>query len=172
ALATEAPSQELLDQAPHGRHAPLITRPMWTHILVMGAYMVAVLMVVLWTELIVGYGVDPIVRNTLVFNIFVFMQIFNEINARSTRFDRGVFVGLTQSSLFIAVLVVTVIAQVGIVQFGGELFRTTPLGLEHWLVSTGIGATVLVVGAAIRFAGRQLSSSESHRPQPALRPVR
>jgi Ca2+-transporting ATPase len=32
ALATEPPTQELLDEKPHGREAALITKCMWKHI--------------------------------------------------------------------------------------------------------------------------------------------
>ena len=34
ALATENPNPELLDERPHGRNEPLISRTMWKHIIV------------------------------------------------------------------------------------------------------------------------------------------
>ena len=160
ALATEPPSPQLLEQPPHGRHAPLITKSMRIHILTMGAYMVVILMVLLWTDVIVSDSASALARNTMVFNTFVMMQVFNEVNARSTRFDRGVFAGITESPLFVGVVVVTVIAQALIVQFGGAVFRTTPLSATQWLVSIAIGATVLVLGAVIRAVGRGVTDAD------------
>ena len=164
ALATEPPSDELLHQAPHGRHAPLITKSMWIHILGMGAFMVVVLMVMLWTDWVIPTTATSLSRNTFVFNTFVMMQVFNEVNARSTRFDRGVFAGITNSPLFSAVIVVTVVAQAAIVQYGGALFRTTPLSVEQWILSIVIGASVLLVGAAIRWVGRRLHVDDTPMP--------
>ena len=48
ALATEAPSQALLDQAPHGHDEPLINRSMWRHIFVQGLYQVVVMLICLY----------------------------------------------------------------------------------------------------------------------------
>lgn len=156
ALATEPPGEELFHQPPHGRHAPLITRSMWIHILVMGLVMVGVLFAAMKTDWIVPAGTSHGQALTFVFNAFVMMQIFNEINARSTRFDRGVFTRIGSSPLFIGVIVVTVIAQILIVQYGGGFFRTEPLGLDLWMRSVVIGASMLVVGALVRAIGRAL----------------
>ena len=166
ALATEPPSPQLLNQPPHGRHAPLITPAMWLHILTMGTFMVVVLMVLLWTDFALPADTSAVYRNTFVFNAFVMMQVFNEVNARSTRFDRGVFNGLHANPLFVGVIVTTVIAQVVIVQFGGALFRTTPLGGREWLLSIAIGASVLGVGALIRFIGPRVVAADAAPARP------
>ena len=164
ALATEPPSSELLKQPPHGRHAPLITPVMWTHILIMSAFMVTVLMGLLWTDLVIPSTASDAVRNTFVFNTFVMMQLFNEVNARSTRFERGVFKGILQSPLFLGVVVVTFVAQIGIVQLGGALFRTVPLTAEQWAMSVAIGAVVLVLGAIIRALGQGFGPAPERNP--------
>ncbi len=167
ALATEPPPADLLDQPPHGRHAPLITKNMWTHILTMGVYMVVVLMVVLGTDIIIPAEASTLTRNTFVFNTFVMMQLFNEVNARSTRFDRGVLPGITKSPLFISVIAATLVTQLLIIQFGGALFRTTQLTVDEWLMSIAVGATVLVLGKVIRSVGRLVSETPAALPAPA-----
>ncbi|GAX73955.1 hypothetical protein CEUSTIGMA_g1405.t1 [Chlamydomonas eustigma] len=48
ALATEDPAPELLNDKPHGRDEPLITRCMWKHILVQGLYQLFWMMVCLY----------------------------------------------------------------------------------------------------------------------------
>jgi len=97
-----------------------------------------------------------IIRNTFIFNTFVMMQLFNEINARATRFSRSVLDGFFQSSLFIGVLVSTFVTQVLIIQFGGAFFKTVPLSLDLWVRSIAMGASVLVIGFVLRLVGRLL----------------
>ena len=150
ALATEPPSRALLDRRPHGRHEPLISSSMWIQILAMGSVMVAVLVVTMATDWVLGSEVEPSTRLTFVFNTFVMMQLFNELNARATRFDVGIFRGLHQSPLFLGVVGVTLLAQIAIVQFGGAFFRTVPLSVFEWGWSVAIGVLVLPVGALIR----------------------
>ncbi|MBK8013875.1 MAG: calcium-translocating P-type ATPase, PMCA-type [Deltaproteobacteria bacterium] len=155
ALATEAPTRDLLDHRPHGRHEPLITSSMWIQILAMGSVMVAMLVVIMATDWVLAASVASNSRLTFVFNTFVMMQLFNELNARATRFDASAFRGLSQSPLFVLVVVVTLVAQVAIVQLGGAFFRTTPLSSSEWALSVAIGSLVLPVGAFVRALGRR-----------------
>lgn len=124
--------------------------------------MVLVLLGVMWTDWVVPFDVSKPERMTFVFNAFVMMQLANELNARSTRFDRGVLQGLPESTMFIAVMLTTFGLQVLIIQWGGDFFRTVPLSVDLWVRSVLIGATVLVFGAVLRAAGRVFA------PQPAL----
>lgn len=149
ALATEPPTPQLLAHKPHGRHAPLITRGMAASIVSIGLFMVALLMGLLASPWL-PEGTTELQHMTLVFNAFVMMQVFNEVNARSTRSDEPVFRGLFNNPLFLGVIAVTVVGQLLIVEFGGEVFRTTPLTLTHWLISLGFGLVVLGFGGLIR----------------------
>jgi P-type Ca2+ transporter type 2C len=157
ALATEPPSKRLFEQPPHGRHAPLITVSMSVNIAIMGSYMVAVLFAVMSTDWFVADSVDLGIKLTFVFNVFVWMQLFNEVNARSTRFDRGVLANLFASRLFILVVGLTSIAQFAIVELGGSFFRTKPLGLELWVESVLLGSTTVVIGVIIRAVGKRVT---------------
>ena len=167
ALAAEPPRPVLLKQTPHGRHAPLISKSMWTSIIVMGAIMVAVLFVILMTDHLTPAGISTNERNTLVFNTFVMMQLFNEINARATKFGRSVLDGLFESKLFISVLVSTTILQILIIEAGGAFFRTVPLSLNLWMISVGLGASVLVVGFILRAVGRAVAPGWDTEDRPA-----
>ena len=158
ALATEPPDRALFQQPPHGRHAPLITKSMWTSVLAMGGVMLAILMATMFTDWLTPAGITHEARLTFVFNTFVMMQVFNELNARSTRFDRGVLRHLAESHLFIGVMVATVAAQVAIVQLGGAFFRTVPLSLELWGRSAALGASMLVAGFVLRQVGRRVAA--------------
>ena len=86
---------------------------------------------------------------TLIFNVFVFMQIFNEINARKIHGERNVFQGLHRSYTFLIIMVGQVVCQVILVQFGSIVVRTRGLTLDLWLWSILLGSSELVVGQII-----------------------
>lgn len=44
-------------------------------------------------------------KNSVIFNVFIFMQIFNEINARKIRNEYNIFQGVFDSSIFCAIFV-------------------------------------------------------------------
>jgi Ca2+-transporting ATPase len=88
ALGTEKPTRDLLRRKPVGRRGGLLSNRMIRNILCHAVYQLIILLVVvygghwLWN---VPPGKDirgPTVHYTIVFNTFVFIQIFNEINCR------------------------------------------------------------------------------------------
>jgi Ca2+-transporting ATPase len=87
---------------------------------------------------------------TIIFNAFVFCQIFNEFNARSITDEWNVFRGLMGNPIFTGVIVVTCALQVFIVQLGGLFTKTSPLDGFEWVVTVAIGAGALPVGILMR----------------------
>ncbi len=170
ALALEPPTDELFDQPPHGREEPLISRSMWISVMVIGIYMFAVLIVILTTNIFVDTD-DDIYRNTFLFNMFVWMQIWNEFNSRSTRFNRSPFTGLTKSFSFLWVVVAIALLQLIIVTVGGSVFSTVPLSIGDWAKSIGFAASVLVVAALVRLIGRATMHKSGPSTKPAAAPA-
>jgi Ca2+-transporting ATPase len=120
----------------------------------MGLLMFIIMMLILNTSLIESQS--DLVRNTMLFNVFVFLQIWNEINCRSVRFDQSIFAGVTKSKMFMIIIGASTLIQVLIVQFGGDFFSTTPLSMNQWLLSVAIGSLVLPFGWLLRLIGRVL----------------
>ncbi|POM62649.1 Calcium-translocating P-type ATPase, PMCA-type [Phytophthora palmivora] len=87
---------------------------------------------------------------TIIFNTFVFSQLFNEFNARSTNNDWRVFRGLISNPLFIMIIAITLFVQVLLAEFGGDFIKTSGISFEHWLVCFGLGALSLPVGVLMR----------------------
>jgi Ca2+ transporting ATPase len=54
----------------------------------------------------------PSVHFTIVFNVFIFMTLFNEINARKIHDERNVFSGITKNPYFIVIWLICFIGQV------------------------------------------------------------
>ncbi|GMF17371.1 unnamed protein product [Phytophthora fragariaefolia] len=83
---------------------------------------------------------------TVIFNTFVFCQLFNEFNARRTNNDWRVFTGLVANPLFIMIIVVTLLVQVLLAELGGDFTKTSGISFTHWLICIGLGAISLPVG--------------------------
>ncbi|XP_058044031.1 plasma membrane calcium-transporting ATPase 1-like [Ahaetulla prasina] len=158
ALATEKPTEELLKRKPYGRNKPLISRIMMKNIFLHAVYQ----LVVVFSLLFVGeqlFDIEngrastmqspPTQHYTLIFNTFVMMQIFNEINARKIHGERNVFSGIFKNCIFCGVTLGTLIIQVIIVQFGGKPFSCTSLTPEQWLWSIFFGMGSLLWGQLI-----------------------
>ncbi|KAI5557595.1 hypothetical protein BDE02_18G114500 [Populus trichocarpa] len=144
ALATEPPTDHLMNRSPVGRREPLITNIMWRNLLIQAAYQVTVLLVLNFRgESILGLEHETPqraieVKNTLIFNAFVLCQIFNEFNARKPD-EINIFKGISKNHLFIAIIGITLVLQVIIVEFVGKFTSTVKLNWKQWLISIIIG---------------------------------
>ncbi|XP_004274884.1 plasma membrane calcium-transporting ATPase 2 isoform X6 [Orcinus orca] len=158
ALATEPPTETLLLRKPYGRNKPLISRTMMKNILGHAVYQLTLI----FTLLFVGekmFQIDsgrnaplhspPSEHYTIIFNTFVMMQLFNEINARKIHGERNVFDGIFRNPIFCTIVLGTFAIQIVIVQFGGKPFSCSPLQLDQWLWCIFIGLGELVWGQVI-----------------------
>lgn len=87
---------------------------------------------------------------TVVFNAFVFMQVFNMINSRKINDEWNIFEGIHHNATFLIIFFIIAIIQVLIVQFTQDVFKVNREGLYwgQWLFSIGIGLTVFPVDFA------------------------
>eukprot|EP00483_Globobulimina_turgida_P011570 UN11592 len=60
------------------------------------------------------------------------MQIFNEINARKVNNERNVFEGIHKNPIFWLIIVISIVAQVILIEFLGEFASTVPLNGKEW----------------------------------------
>ncbi|XP_034388456.1 plasma membrane calcium-transporting ATPase 2 isoform X4 [Cyclopterus lumpus] len=158
ALATEPPTESLLMRKPYGRNKPLISSTMTKNILGHGVYQ----LIIIFTLLFAGekiFDIDsgrnaplhapPSEHYTIIFNTFVMMQLFNEINARKIHGERNVFDGIFRNPIFCTIVFGTFAMQIVIVQFGGKPFSCQPLNLEKWMWCVFLGLGELVWGQVI-----------------------
>jgi len=87
---------------------------------------------------------------TMVFNTFVYMQVFNEINCRVITNDLNVFKGIHKNAYFYCIFFFVAIAQFFIVQYGGTIFQTIKLSWWQFLVCIGIGVFSLPFAVFLR----------------------
>ncbi|XP_056629519.1 plasma membrane calcium-transporting ATPase 3a isoform X2 [Triplophysa dalaica] len=158
ALATEPPTEALLLRKPYGRNNPLISRTMMKNILGHAVFQ----LIIIFTLLFVGekiFDIDsgrnsplhspPSEHYTIIFNTFVLMQLFNEINARKIHGERNVFDGIFSNPIFCSIVLGTFAIQIVIVQFGGKPFSCSPLNVEQWLWCLFVGIGELLWGQVI-----------------------
>ncbi|KAG2422496.1 hypothetical protein HXX76_015965 [Chlamydomonas incerta] len=98
---------------------------------------------------VVGGGMAP-ADTTLVFNAFVCMQLFNQVNCRRVRDEPDVVEGLAAHPLFLGIVVAEAGLQAAIVQWGGDAFSTSPLSAAQWGLCLGLGAGVMAVREGLR----------------------
>ena len=83
--------------------------------------------------------------NALVFNAFIWCQLFNEINARRVDDELNVFENLTKSRIFMYVLVISAALQVTFMQVLFKPFHVLPLSQGEWIFSISVGAGTLLL---------------------------
>ncbi|KAL6077712.1 putative Plasma membrane calcium-transporting ATPase 1 [Balamuthia mandrillaris] len=152
ALGTEKPTPDLLKRKPYGLEEKVpISAIMYRNIVGQGLYQLGVLCTLLFAgSYILGVKDGGVVHYTMIFNTFVWMQVFNEINSRKVNDEWNVFAGIFTNWLFLGVLLITVVLQTILVQFGGEALRTTGLNWYQWLICIGLGAFSIPLAFIIR----------------------
>ncbi|KAI7847434.1 hypothetical protein BDC45DRAFT_575837 [Circinella umbellata] len=168
ALATERPTKELLDRKPASKHAHLINYRMVKMILGQALFQIIVNLAAVYAGHTIFQVKDKHVLKTMIFNMFVFLQVFNEFNCRRIDGSLNVFKNITHDWIFIIIQVAVVLCQFFIVTFGGLAFSTVPLSLEQWIITVAIGAISLPVGFIIRvipdFCGMERRYNEDATP--------
>jgi len=103
---------------------------------------------------------------SLLFNAFIFMQVFNEINSRRIDDEYNIFQGFFESYTFSVVLFVTVILQLVImfVEPIGHFFRVRKLDGVEWGISIAAGFGTIPVSFVTRFISRTFFNNVSDDP--------
>ena len=163
ALATEDPTDSLLDRKPYSREASILTPMMKLNIISQAIFQITTLTVIIfYGDYIFGVPSDRNLEHfmwnnvngyhfTIFFNIFVFMQVFNSINARKLQKDElNVFTGIMGNWLYILIQSIIIVGQMILVTFGGRAVRTHPLSLKQHGVCLFISALTLVWGFIVK----------------------
>mmetsp|Transcript_11369 Transcript_11369/g.19422 ORF Transcript_11369/g.19422 Transcript_11369/m.19422 type:complete len:1208 (+) Transcript_11369:235-3858(+) len=93
---------------------------------------------------------DTLYLHSIIFNTFVFCQIFNEINARQM-VRINVFQGLTENKIFMAIIVFTGAMQVLLIETPASNFvGTVSLSGWHWFICVAVGFLSLPLAAVAK----------------------
>ncbi|TPX31173.1 hypothetical protein SmJEL517_g05411 [Synchytrium microbalum] len=179
ALASDDPDDDILLKPPHARNESLISRPMREYIIIQLFFQLMVLLALLlrgddWVPYDHSFHVPddlaasgPSIRTlTMVFAVFVFMQVSNEIMARQLNGELNIFKNFFKNQLFLAIMVIIVVIQVLVIEFGGDFVGTTKLDWIEWLISILLAALNLpftvIARASIKHAQGRLFKAHKH----------
>ncbi|KEF50966.1 Ca2+-transporting ATPase [Exophiala aquamarina CBS 119918] len=149
ALATDPPVYTVLDRKPEPRSTPLINVTMWKMIIGQSLYQLTVTFILHFAGPgFLYYPADE--QKTLVFNVFVWMQIFKLVNSRRIDNKLNIFQGLHKNWLFMLMFTIMAAGQVLIVFIGGDAFVVTRLNGAQWAISLVLGFMSIPMGILIR----------------------
>lgn len=153
ALASIPPSESVMKQKPRKSTDFIITPAMYRNISGMGLLFVAVL-VGLYLYMNANALLD-LKGLTVFFTIFVMMQFWNLFNARVLGTDDSAFKGFSKSYTLWIVATIILGGQFIIVQWGGNVFRTTPLDWQTWVGIIAGTSPILWAGEVVRWTRRR-----------------
>lgn len=161
ALASLPPSAEVMKSKPRRQTDFILTHRIQWAIIVVGLLMFAPMLAFLfWCERETGAqaGVD-VHELTLFFTTFVMLQWWNLLNAKALGSEHLAFHQLLSDRTLLLVMLLVLVGQWGIVTFGGEMFRVTPLSLNEWLTIILVTSPVLWIGEMLRLLRKSPSPS-------------
>jgi P-type Ca2+ transporter type 2C len=168
ALATDLPTADLLQVPPERPGSPLITKLMTWQILTQAALQLFLCLGVFYSNFM---GIeDEKVMRTFVFNLFVFLQLFNELNCRSISGVWSVdFIQMfdMRNLMFWTIWLGTILMQFGIIELGGKVFATVPLGWKLWVISVliaGLSVPLSILVKMVKGGGSQAAATAGLHP--------
>lgn len=99
-----------------------------------------------------GDETQKLIHFTLIFQTFVFMQIFNQLNARKLEpHEVNIFKNFFNNYLFIFIFLLTFAIQMLLVTFGGKPIQAACLTLKQNLLCVAIGSGELLWGLFLKY---------------------
>lgn len=169
ALATEGITPDVLVRMNHpvSRNEFLLTPRMLRNMGGQIAYQIIILMVILFLpESTLGLDhvcednnvsaedceeYKIVYRCSLLYNVFIWLQLFNEFNCRRIDNELNMFANIIHCPAFIIVWFSCVALHVVLFEFAGVVLDTTTVTGVEWAWAIGIGAVSLILGLLLRF---------------------
>ena len=161
ALCSEPPRAGLMQRPPKRRDENILTREMLRNIGVTASFFVVVMLALLLGMQHGDWFAGDSAKSaefpeltfrqvTIFFSVYVFFQVWNQINCRSLTPRESGFHRLFENPQFLAIASLIVVGQVLIITFGGKVFNVEPLDVLDWLVIAAATASVLIFAEVSR----------------------
>ncbi len=130
AFSFEPPLREYMKEYPKKKDEPIINKYMFNQIFFTGIY--SSILCILFLKL-------PFIKNlyrndindkylyTAFFGLFIFIDIFNSLNARTNRLN--ILANILKNKVFIFIMMFIILVQILLIYYGGNIFRTSGLTL-------------------------------------------
>lgn len=158
AFGKEPALESYMNELPVPRKAPILDDYMKSSIGTAGLFITSVCVMIMTNfmniQSVISPTGDKAVIQTFMFTVFIYSIIFNSLNTRSEGFD--LFNHIKSNTMFIWVMTSIAIFQSLIIQFGGKVFGTVPMDLEHF----GLALLIAILIIPIDFIRKAIISNK------------
>lgn len=104
--------------------------------------------------------------SSVFFNSYIFLQVFNLINARKINDEWNIAEGMFTSSVFMIMYIAILVLQVVIMEvpFMRLVFKLVKITPEQWGICVAIGASCIFVGYLLRIISRIVHIGKDNKP--------
>ena len=156
AFAFEPPLLEYMNEKPKSKNESIINKYMISEILITGLYSAVLCFIFLKSSFI-----SSLFRNgnsaylmSAFFGLFIFIDIFNSFNARTSRIK--ILSNISKNKAFILIMLFITLVQILLIYFGGDLFRTKPLTFSEFIIMVLLAFTVIPIDNLRKLVYRKL----------------
>lgn len=160
AFAFEPPLIEYMKEKPKKKNESIINKYMISQILITGIYSALLCIFFLKSPFVSSFfRGNPAYLMSAFFGLFIFIDIFNSFNARTSRIN--IFSNILDNKTFIFIMLFITFIQVLLIYFGGNLFRTTGLTFKEFIVMLLFAFTVIPIDLIRKITYRKIFNNES-----------
>lgn len=146
-LGLEPVRDNLMKNSPINRKTSIITKGLWFKIVLSGLLISTILFIQIMFNILNG-TIDQ--QKTILFNLFVIMQLFNAFNCREID-NQSIFKKILSNKSMIVVFGITIFIQIIVVQFFGIIFKTVPLPLLMWIKIFAYGFLIIAISEIAKY---------------------
>ena len=146
AFSYEPPLEEYMEEVPKKRDEPIINKYMFNEIIITGIFSTILCIFFLksnWINSMFRYSIDNRYLMTAFFGMFIFISIFNSFNARTIRLN--ILENIFKNKIFLIIIAFISVVQIGMIYYGGNLFRTAGLTLNEFIFMLLISSLVIPI---------------------------
>ncbi len=149
-LGLEPMRENLFDKKPTKRNENIISKKMFTRIMLNGIFISVICLVQYFTNFL-GAGKNG--TATVIFTLFVLFQLFNAFNCRELD-TTPMYKNLLKNKLMLGVFLLVLVIQFVITQFGKPVFGTVSLSMAMWGKMLLVALSVVIINEIIKLGMR------------------
>lgn len=158
-LGLEKRPDEFMEAKPVRRTDDIVTKRTFLRIIMHSLYAVVILAL---QKVFNFLNVEPEQSSTAVFCLFILIQMFNAVNARELG-SKSIIYSFGKNRLFSVLLLLTLILQIVLTQFCGNMFDTTALGFVVWVKIFLVACSVIVISEVYKTVYRILKPKKARK---------
>ncbi len=144
AFAYEPPLKEYMKEPPKKKEEPIINKYMFSEIFITGLYSFLLCIFFLKSKFIFHfYRESYTYLMSAFFGLFIFIDIFNSLNARTERIN--LFSNILKNKFFLIIISFITVVQLLLIYFGDHMFRTIGLSFQELEFMILLASTVIPV---------------------------